>query len=178
MPLVVVRRDDPAGGLDHVAVAHRAVADVDPARLDLELGRREHRGLPADEPNTSRRRASITGTEPGAPAASASSVETPATGRSSASASPRAAASPIRTPVKLPGPMPTASASRSAGASARLAEQLVGVGEHAHRAGAPLAEHVAVANERRRRDVRRRVKRQGQHRHRATISRRLLVHVA
>src|SRR5439155_22163657 len=35
--------------------------------------------------------------------------------RSSASASPRAVARPTRTPVKLPGPMPTASASRSAG---------------------------------------------------------------
>src|SRR5947209_7810326 len=55
----------------------------------------------------------MTGTAPGAPAASASSVDTPATRRSSASASPRAVASPMRTPVKLPGPTPTASASTS-----------------------------------------------------------------
>src|SRR5438093_879613 len=62
---------------------------------------------------TSPRLASTTGTAPGAPAARASSVETPATGTPRASASPRAVASPIRTPVKLPGPTPTASPSSS-----------------------------------------------------------------
>src|SRR5215218_3268083 len=53
----------------------------------------------------------MTGSAPGAPAARAASVDTPATGTSSASASTRVAARPIRTPVKLPGPVPTASAS-------------------------------------------------------------------
>src|SRR2546422_11141827 len=62
---------------------------------------------------TSPRLASTTGTAPGAPAARASSVETPATGTPRASASPRAVASPMRTPVKLPGPTPTASPSSS-----------------------------------------------------------------
>src|SRR5439155_6718899 len=52
-------------------------------------------------------------TAPGAPAASASGVETPAAGMPSASASPRAVERPMRTPVKLPGPTPTASASTS-----------------------------------------------------------------
>src|SRR5581483_8986618 len=74
-------------------------------------------GRPPRRTNTCRRWASITGNAPGSPAARASSVETPATGSSHASASPRAAASPIRKPVKLPGPVPTASASRSAGPS-------------------------------------------------------------
>ena len=53
-------------------------------------------------------------------------------GMSSASASPRAAASPMRTPVKLPGPMPTASASSSARLDARVAQQRVDVLEHAN----------------------------------------------
>src|SRR6266540_2157226 len=52
------------------------------------------------------RRASMTGRAPGAPAASASRVETPATCTSSASPNARAAARPIRSPVKLPGPVP------------------------------------------------------------------------
>src|SRR5919206_1256685 len=64
-----------------------------------------------------RSRASITGTAPGAPAASASRVETPATGIPSESASPRTVASPIRMPVKLPGPVPTTRASRSPGSA-------------------------------------------------------------
>src|SRR4051794_1808938 len=55
----------------------------------------------------------MTGSAPGAPAASASRVDTPATGTPSASARPRAVDRPIRTPVKLPGPIPTASASIS-----------------------------------------------------------------
>src|SRR2546429_2917637 len=59
----------------------------------------------------------MTGTAPGAPAASASSVETPATGSASESARPRAVASPIRIPVKLPGPVPTTSASRLPGSA-------------------------------------------------------------
>src|SRR5437870_99156 len=62
---------------------------------------------------TSPRLASTTGRAPGAPAASASSVDTPATGTPRASASPRAVASPMRTPVKLPGPIPTAIPSSS-----------------------------------------------------------------
>src|SRR4051812_34527239 len=53
----------------------------------------------------------MTGRAPGAPASSAASVVTPAAGMPSASAMPRAVARPIRTPVKLPGPMPTARAS-------------------------------------------------------------------
>ena len=87
VPLVAVGRDDATRGLDLCAVADRPVADVLAARLDLEVGRRE---APRAGPlvKTSRRRASITGTAPGAPAARASSVETPATGRSSASAEP------------------------------------------------------------------------------------------
>src|SRR4051794_24404783 len=55
----------------------------------------------------------MTGSAPGAPAASAASVETPATGTPSPSARPRAVDRPMRTPVKLPGPIPTASASSS-----------------------------------------------------------------
>src|SRR3954467_49810 len=55
----------------------------------------------------------MTGSAPGAPSASALSVETPATGTPSASARPRAVDRPMRTPVKLPGPIPTASASMS-----------------------------------------------------------------
>src|SRR5919108_6575644 len=53
----------------------------------------------------------------GAPAASAASVETPATGTSSANASARAAARPIRRPVKLPGPVPTTTSVSSEGAA-------------------------------------------------------------
>src|SRR4051794_36421281 len=66
-------------------------------------------GLTASGPGTktSPRRASMTGNAPSAPAASAASVETPATGRSSESARPRATARPILVPVKLPGPVPT-----------------------------------------------------------------------
>ena len=99
------------------------------------------------------RLASITGTAPGAPAASASSVETPAAGTSSASASPRAAARPIRMPVKLPGPDADGERVDVARVRARLAQELVDVGEHARRAGGPLAEHLPVADERARSDV-------------------------
>ena len=53
----------------------------------------------------------MTGSAPGAPAARASSVETPAAGRPSASANARPAARPMRIPVKLPGPVPRTSAS-------------------------------------------------------------------
>src|SRR4051794_16807526 len=57
----------------------------------------------------------MTGWAPGAPAASTSSVETPASFRSRANASARAAASPIRMLVKLPGPVPTTSRRTSRG---------------------------------------------------------------
>src|SRR5436190_2819088 len=74
-------------------------------------------GAPPTTVNTSRRPASTTGWAPGAPAASASSVEMPASWRSSAKASARAAASPIRMPVKLPGPVPTTSRLTSRGSA-------------------------------------------------------------
>ncbi len=120
-------------------------------------------GAPSTSVNTSRRRASTTGSAPGAPAASASSVETPAPGRSSASASPRATASPIRTPVKLPGPIPTASASEVARMRAALPQQRVDVLEQRRGARDALAEHLAVVDERTRRHLRRSVERQRQH---------------
>src|SRR6266540_2939016 len=59
----------------------------------------------------------MTGTAPGAPAASASSVETPASGTESDQASPLAAARPMRIPVKLPGPIPTARLDTSPGST-------------------------------------------------------------
>ena len=62
--------------------------------------------------NTSLRRASTIGNAPTCDP-SAARVETPAPGMSRASASPRAAASPIRVLVKLPGPVPTTSAPMS-----------------------------------------------------------------
>ena len=80
---------------------------------------------------TSRRRASITGTAPGAPAASASSVETPATGTSSENERPRAAASPMRIPVKLPGPGADGEVGDVLCLVPGLAQQLVRVVEHA-----------------------------------------------
>ena len=164
VPLVVVRRDDRALLLEQRAVAHRAVADADRARA-RPTGRRARaraaRRRRARTPRAAARRS--TGTAPGAPAASASSVETPAPRRSSASASPRAAASPMRTPVKLPGPIPTASASRSRGMRAALAQQRVDVLEQRLRARHALAEHLAVVDERARRHLRRRVERQRQH---------------
>ena len=102
---IVVGRDLGAGGFELRSVAKGAVADE---RLGRKLVRaRARTSSPSTSANTSRRRASTTGIAPGAPAANASSVETPASGRSSASASARAAAIPMRTPVKLPGPMPT-----------------------------------------------------------------------
>ena len=72
-----VGRHEATGTLEDVAVPHRAVAD---------------RGLAL-------RRASRTGRLPGLPAASASSVETPATGIPRERASVLAVTSPIRSPV-------------------------------------------------------------------------------
>ena len=111
--LVVVGRHLGARRLEELAVADRAVADADvsPASISSSAGAIARR--PATK--TSRRFASITAVAPGAPAASAARVETPAAGTSSASASPRAAASPILIPVKLPGPIPTDEAVESRG---------------------------------------------------------------
>ena len=69
----------------------------------------------------------------------------------------------MRVPVKLPGPVPTASASSVAGVGARLAQQRVDVLEQGRRARDPLAQHLAVADERARRAFSRRVERQDQH---------------
>ena len=63
----------------------------------------------------------------------------------------------MRIPVKLPGPVPTTSPPRSPGPKPARAEQLVGVGEHCGGAGRPLAEHLAVEDERGGRDRCRRV---------------------
>ena len=71
-------------------------------------------------PDDARRRPDA---RPSARRASASSVDTPAPGISSARPSPRANARPIRVLVKLPGPVPTTSASRSAGVDPALAKR-------------------------------------------------------
>src|SRR5438128_4903025 len=111
-------RSSPSGGISAPAASRMARYRTAPFPTHTVPAPRRRsagastRGSPS-RTKTSRRRASITGVAPGAPAASAARVDTPATGSSSASASPRAVASPTRTPVKLPGPIPTASASRS-----------------------------------------------------------------
>src|SRR5438874_1547493 len=114
-------------------------------------------GAPSTTANTSRRPASTTGRAPGEPAASASSVETPASRSSSANASARAAARPIRTPVKLPGPVPTtrrlsslgsapaSSRSSSASASTRTAREARSASTSPSRTSALVAALVAVS---------------------------------
>ena len=52
----------------------------------------------------------------------------------------------MRTPVKLPGPMPTATP-RASAAGARLAQQRIDVLEQRRGARDPLAEHLAVVDE-------------------------------
>ena len=120
-------------------------------------------GAPSASVKTSCRFASITGSAPGAPAARAASVETPATGMPSANDSARAVASAMRMPVKLPGPMPTATPSRSAGRRPAADEHRLGVLEHRDGPRDALVEHLAVAGERGRDHGRGRV--EGEHDH-------------
>ena len=111
MARVVVGWDHRAACLEHLAIPDRATADAERPRASTASGRRAF----GPGTKTSPRRASITGSAPSAPAASASRVETPAPSTPSASARPRGTESPTRVPVKLPGPVPTTSASSSRG---------------------------------------------------------------
>src|SRR5205823_14883876 len=88
----------------------------------------------------------------------ASSVDTPATGSSSASASPRAVARPSRNPVKLPGPVPTtirvssarsaplSRSSSSASSSTATARETRSPSTSPSRTSAAVAALVAVSN--------------------------------
>jgi hypothetical protein len=109
VPGIVIGRDARTAVLQHLPVADGAVADAQRSRR-LDVLRRD--GAATGHEHLSPARVDD-GTAPSAPAASASSVETPAPSIPSARASPRATARPIRVPVKLPGPVPTTSASRS-----------------------------------------------------------------
>ncbi len=65
--------------------------------------------------------------------------------------------------VKLPGPVPTTSASRSSGPSMGVSEQRIDVLEQRASDRDPFAEHAAVVDERAGRDVRCRVEGEEEH---------------
>ena len=79
-----------------------------------------HRSMPAPLQNTSPRRASMQATSTPSPQSRASSVPTPWTGTDRAKPSARADARPIRSPVKVPGPVPTTIASSCDGSTAAV----------------------------------------------------------
>ena len=155
---VVRRHGAPARG-DLLAVADGAVADVRAAPLDHETGCGEAGRSAALEREDLVRRASTTGTALGAPAASASSVETPATGTPSEMASVRAVTSPMRKPV-APRAGADGNPADVAGLEPGLRQQLLDVLQHAHgprarspstspsRTSATVATSVAVSNAR------------------------------
>ena len=94
MARIVVRRHDLAGLLEQGAPAARAVATQSvPARPARRRRRCSTTGKPSSpRANSSPRRASTRASAPGAPAASAASVEAPSHGMPRPSASPRAVA--------------------------------------------------------------------------------------
>ena len=117
------------------------------SRLELELVRREHGRGPAT--NTSRRSASMTGKAPGAPAARASSVETPATGDLEREGKASRDREPDAGAREASGAGTDDERVEVAGCAPACAQQRVDIGEQRLRAPSPLAEHLAVADERR-----------------------------
>ena len=158
------RRADDAPALgDLPAVAHRAVADVGSPPLDREVGRGEAARLAADEREDL---APLRVDHRNGPrGACGQGVQRRDTGDGDAQgdgegprgdeahAQPRVAAGPGADddPVDV------------ARVEAGLLQELLGVLQHPHGSGSSLAEHLAVADERDRRHVGGRVKREDQH---------------
>ena len=162
--LVVVRRHLGAGRLEHARGSGRAPSPTQTrAGLELEVGGRERRAARRRRPRAAARRSRAARRALRRRARRAS--RRPAAGTSSASASPRAVARPMRVPVKLPGPVPTASAVELARRARRAWRRSASTSSSSvARARDALAEHLAVGDERARRDVSRRVEGEDQHR--------------
>ena len=142
---IVATRRPPPEGLDRPLAAAREAL-----RCRVPTGGHRSSSPSKRAAYTSPRFASISGSRgpAGIPAASAASDDTPRSGRSFALARARAVATPMRRPVNVPGPTPTAIASRSREADARPLHHVVNRGHQLRGVRRPLGQP-----RRRRRDL-------------------------